>query len=97
MSPEELAGQQANRAALVMYGGQTMNDPKLLRRLKRVRVPVLVAWGEHDGVVTVDYGRAFANAFRSARFVPIAKAAHFPQLEQPELLVGLVRDFATAA
>jgi pimeloyl-ACP methyl ester carboxylesterase len=93
LGPEDLANMGANRAALGVYSTPQMFDPKLLRRLRRVSVPAMVVWGESDRVVDMDYGRAFAAAIPNARFEPIAKSAHFPQLEQPEALLALVENF----
>jgi pimeloyl-ACP methyl ester carboxylesterase len=95
LGPDELANMAANRAALAIYSAPHMYDPKLLRRLRRVSVPSMVVWGESDRIVDLEYGRAFAAALPNARFEPIAKSAHFPQLEQPERLLELVLNFAS--
>jgi pimeloyl-ACP methyl ester carboxylesterase len=56
-------------------------------------MPVLVAWGEYDGVVPLAYGRALAGAFPRAIFQPIADAAHFPQMEQPGVTLEAIGAF----
>jgi pimeloyl-ACP methyl ester carboxylesterase len=85
----------ANFQALGVYGReQGMHDPKLRRRLGRVRIPALVVWGESDGVVDPDYGRAYAQSLPNARFELIPEAGHLPQIEQPERLLTLVWEFA---
>jgi len=95
-SDEQRAGMAANQKTLATYAGTVFtHDPKLRRRLHRVTVPVLVVWGEHDGIVTADYGRAFAESFPFGRFVPVPEAGHFPHIEQPELTLGAIGDFAT--
>jgi pimeloyl-ACP methyl ester carboxylesterase len=70
-----------------------MHDPKLRRRLARIRIPSLVLWGEEDRVATADYGRAYADAIPGARFATIAGAGHYPQLEQPEAFARMVSGF----
>jgi pimeloyl-ACP methyl ester carboxylesterase len=70
-----------------------MHNPKLRRRLRSVGIPTRVAWGESDGIVTPDYGRAYAAAFPEAQFALIAGAGHAPDVEQPERLAALVTDF----
>ena len=82
-----------NRAALAAYGG-TMQDPTLLGRLAGVSIPALVVWGEADRIGNLDYGRAYAAAIPMARFEVVARAGHLPQLENPDALHALVRDFA---
>jgi pimeloyl-ACP methyl ester carboxylesterase len=91
LSPQQIAGRAANFQALGVYTRkQGMADPKLRRRLGRVKIPALVVWGESDGVVSPDYGRAYARSFPHARFELIPEAGHMAQLEQPERLLKLV-------
>jgi pimeloyl-ACP methyl ester carboxylesterase len=95
LSPDQVATMAANFQALGVYGReQAMRDPKLRRRLGRVRTPALVVWGESDGVVDPDYGRAYAQSLPNARFELIPEASHLPQMEQPERLLTLVWEFA---
>ena len=49
-------------------------------------MPTLVLWGESDGVVRPDYGRAYAELIPGARFELIEHAGHHPEIEQPEAL-----------
>ena len=98
MPPELRAAMAANMQTLAVYAGDPyMHDPKLRRRLHRVRIPALVVWGEHDGVIGPDYGRAYAASFPNARFELIPEAGHLPQLEQPERVLAALREFAAAA
>lgn len=83
----------SNMAALAAYGG-SMQDPTLLGRLKGVRTPALVVWGEADRIGDVDYGRAYAAAIPGARFELLPHAGHLPQIEAPEALLAIVTDFA---
>ncbi len=95
VSPEQAQNRAANLRALYVYDqGQGMGDPKLRRRLRRVRIPALVVWGESDRVIDSDYGRAYAQAFPNARFALIPEAGHLPQIEQPERLLNLIWEFA---
>ena len=95
LSPDQVAAMAANFQALAVYGRESgMHDPKLRRRLGRVTIPALVVWGESDGVVDTDYGRAYAQSLPNARFKLIPEAGHVPQIEQPERLLTLVWEFA---
>ncbi len=95
VSPEQAEARAANFRTLYLYDqGQGMGDYKLRRRLQRVRIPALVVWGESDGVVNPDYGRAYAQSLPHARFELILEAGHLPQLEQPTHLLKLVQEFA---
>jgi pimeloyl-ACP methyl ester carboxylesterase len=94
LSPEQVSARAANFQTLAVYSRkQGMADPKLRRRLGRVTIPALVIWGESDGVVSPDYGRAYARSFPHARFELIPEAGHMAQLEQPERLLKLVGEF----
>ncbi len=95
LSPDQVAARAGNFQALGVYGREPgMRDPKLRRRLGRVTIPALVVWGESDGVVDPDYGRAYAQSLPNARFKLIPGAGHLPQVEQPERLLKLVWEFA---
>ncbi len=95
VTPEQIEARAANFRALYVYDqGQGMGDPKLRRRLRRVRIPALVVWGESDGVIDPEYGRAYAQSFPDARFELIPEAGHLPQIEQPARLLTLVWEFA---
>ncbi|WP_037606000.1 alpha/beta fold hydrolase [Streptacidiphilus rugosus] len=95
LDDERRAVVAANQRALSVYsGGPSLEDPKLRGRLHRVRIPVLVLWGEHDGVIPTAYGRTFAASFPRARFVPVAEAGHFPFIENPEAVFAALDDFA---
>jgi pimeloyl-ACP methyl ester carboxylesterase len=91
---EQLALRRGNMAALRVYAGDPyMHDPKLVRRLDRVRLPALVLWGDSDRIVTPAYGQAFAGALGNARFTVIDHAGHLPQIEQPEATFRLLDDY----
>lgn len=94
-SPEQTA-RTANMQTLAVYGRHGLFDPKLRRRLARVTLPTLVIWGEHDPVISPEYGRAYAESFPNARFEIIPEAGHLPQREQPERLLTLVQAFMNA-
>jgi pimeloyl-ACP methyl ester carboxylesterase len=91
LTPQQIAGRAANFQTLGVYTRKHgMSDPNLAHRLGRVKIPALLVWGESDGIVSPDYGRAYARAFPNARFELIPQAGHMPQLEQPERLLQLV-------
>lgn len=69
------------------------HNPKLKHRLNRVSVPTLFVWGKSDGIVQESYGKAYAKLVKGAKFVSIAKAGHFPHIEQPEAFLKAVKGF----
>lgn len=70
-----------------------MHNPKLRRRLHRVKAPTLIIWGAEDGIVTADYGRAYAAGIRGSQFIVIADAAHYPHIEQPDAVLAALYSF----
>lgn len=97
LSNEQRAQGAANQRALALYGGEKFShDPKLRGRLHRVGVPVLVVWGEQDGIASATYGRDYADSFPNGHFAPIPEAGHFPHIEQPGRTLGAIGDFADA-
>lgn len=70
-----------------------MHNPRLKLRLHRIQVPSLVVWGKNDGIVTTDYGKAYSKLIKGAKFAAIAKAGHYPHLEQPAAFMTAISSF----
>ena len=97
LGDDELGVVARDRQATALYGWRPyMHDPGLRQWLHRVRVPALVIWGENDGVVTPDYGRQLCRSLPDARFEPIPRAGHYPQLERPDLVADSIERYARA-
>lgn len=80
-------------SALRSYAGPHLQDPQLLPRLASVPIPTLVVWGEHDPVVSPDFGRAYSAAFPHGRFEVIPGAGHIPTREAPKATFAVIDDF----
>jgi pimeloyl-ACP methyl ester carboxylesterase len=94
MEDEDIVRYARDRDALCLYGWNPyLYNPRLKGWLGRIAVPTLVAWGEHDGIVSPAYGRAFAGLIPGARFEIVPDAGHHPDVEQAEALAGLVGSF----
>jgi pimeloyl-ACP methyl ester carboxylesterase len=70
-----------------------MYNPQLRGWLNRIAVPALVVWGDSDGIVSPDYGRAYARLIPGAQFATIAACGHHPEIERPEELAALIGSF----
>jgi pimeloyl-ACP methyl ester carboxylesterase len=79
-------------AALSAYAGPAMSDPTLIRRLTDLHLPVHVIWGASDGIVSPEYGKAYADAIAMSVFTVLPHSGHLPQLETPEELLGAITD-----
>lgn len=94
MPDEALVTLARNREALCLYAWHPyMYNPQLKRWLGNITVPTLVLWGASDRIVPPDYGRAYAGLIPNARFELIERAAHHPEIEQPDVFAERVARF----
>jgi pimeloyl-ACP methyl ester carboxylesterase len=56
-------------------------------------MPTLIVWGGRDNTIPVRHGRQTHEAVPHSRFEVLPRAAHFPNLEDPEGLAAVLRDF----
>jgi len=56
-------------------------------------MPTLIVWGERDNTIPLAHGRAAHETVPGSRFETLPRAAHFPNLEDPEGLAAVLRDF----
>ena len=92
--PEAATAMANNQRTLRVYAGEPfMYEPTLRSRLAHISLPALIAWGESDRIVDVDYGRHYARGIPGARFELIPEAGHFPQIERLDEVVRLIGDF----
>jgi pimeloyl-ACP methyl ester carboxylesterase len=94
LPPAAQAIAAGNRAAISVYAGAAMTDPTLLERLGSLEIPSLVLWGDSDGIVDADYGRAYAAAIPMARFQLLPETGHSPQQETPDQVIHAIWDSA---
>jgi pimeloyl-ACP methyl ester carboxylesterase len=55
--------------------------------------PTMIVWGERDNTIPILHGRRAHEAIPGSRFETLPRAAHFPNLEDPEGLARVLRDF----
>jgi pimeloyl-ACP methyl ester carboxylesterase len=65
----------------------------LHNQLERVRVPVLLVWGENDQVTPPEVARTFHALIPCSQLVFLAACGHAPPLEQPEAFTAEIRKF----
>lgn len=73
-----------------------MYNPKLERRLRRVKAPTLVVWGDDDRFLPLPHGEAYARSIPGARLQVIAQCGHFPPFEQTDAFLRCVTEFLLA-
>ncbi len=70
-----------------------MFDPRLPRFLPRVANPTLVVWGRQDRIIPSICGEQYAKLLPNASLRLIDGCGHQPQIEKPDELVQIVREF----
>lgn len=90
LPPAAQAIAASNRTAIGVYAGTAMTDLTLAGRLGWLKIPALVLWGRSDGIVDIDYGRAYAAAIPMARFQLLPDTGHSPQLETPGQVIRAI-------
>jgi pimeloyl-ACP methyl ester carboxylesterase len=93
---EALAAARAREATARYAWNPYFHNPKLKHRLHRIRIPTLFLWGAQDRMLTEEYGRAYCNLIKGARFELIDRAGHFPDQEQPKAFAEKVMAFVGA-
>jgi pimeloyl-ACP methyl ester carboxylesterase len=63
------------------------------RELGSIRAPTALIWGEHDGVFSIDVGRAMARALPTVAFYPLSDCGHVAHWEQLGPTIAALRDF----
>jgi pimeloyl-ACP methyl ester carboxylesterase len=77
--------------AVIDVHGQRVSATDRLYLLESM--PTLIVWGERDNTIPLAHGRAAHDAIPHSRFHTLAKAAHFPHLEDPDGLSDALRAF----
>lgn len=88
----ELLLAPGNRAALIDRLEQTiLTDP--VPRLQKIEVPVLLLWGEQDGVIPVTNAQDYLAALPNARLATLPALGHVPMEEDPKRSLEPVLEF----
>ncbi len=73
--------------------GQRVSARDRLYLLSSSSMPTLIVWGERDNTIPLSHGRDAHKEIPGSRFETLPRAAHFPNLEDPDGLSAVLRDF----
>lgn len=62
-------------------------------KIKDIKIPTLIIWGENDQWIPLDNAYKFKNDIAGSELVVIPKCGHVPQEEKPEVVVKAILDF----
>ena len=71
----------------------SIERPSILERLREIKVPTLVGYGEEDIATPPDHSRRIASRIAGSRLVPFPGAAHLSALEAPVLVNDAIVPF----
>lgn len=77
---------------VVSWRGQRRNFRDRAREIEKLP-PMLVLWGDRDGLIPIEQGRAFAESLEGAVFRTFPGSGHYLHNERPEEFVRVVRAF----
>jgi pimeloyl-ACP methyl ester carboxylesterase len=88
-----MIAQYLERMTLASLAWNPNYDPKLERRLSRVKCPTLVIWGENDRLIPQVYGDAWHKIIAGSTLVKLAGTGHMPMFEKYEEWTKEIADF----
>jgi pimeloyl-ACP methyl ester carboxylesterase len=83
---------RANEAAARIFW--PLGNTRIEKRLRRIKAPTLLLWGEHDRIMPRSYAEIFANGIAGPVTTEIvAGAGHLAELDKPEAVARAVLAF----
>ncbi|MCY4481028.1 MAG: alpha/beta fold hydrolase [Rhodospirillales bacterium] len=79
--------------AVHFQGGSWLDKKDITERLAAVRLPALAVHGEEDVPLPIERAQAMADALPDATFVPVTRAGHSVNLEQPAVVNAAIARF----
>jgi pimeloyl-ACP methyl ester carboxylesterase len=84
---------RVNRALLEHYGAEDGKDEALLSRVAEVSHTTLIVQGTNDGTIPEASARLLKGLLKKAFLVYVWQAGHDIEVDAPERVLALVRDF----
>jgi pimeloyl-ACP methyl ester carboxylesterase len=82
------------RAVLALYRGTNMEDMSAVAgALRALDLPSIVIWGVHDHYVPVEFADRNKEALPRATVHRVENAGHWPFIDQPDEVAGLLLPF----
>jgi len=82
-----------NRAMFARLTWEKGHDPKLLHRLKGLKVPTLIVWGRNDELIPLEHGERLQQAISDSDFAVLDECGHLPYVEKTQAFTELIFRF----
>ena len=83
---------RANEAAARIFW--PLGNTRIEKRLRLIKAPTLLLWGEHDRIMPRTYAQTFADRISGPTTVTIIQGAgHLAELDKPAEVAGAIRSF----
>jgi pimeloyl-ACP methyl ester carboxylesterase len=84
---------RVNRALLEHYGAQDGKDAALLARVGEIGHVALIVQGTEDGTIPARSAELLKGLLTSASLVYVPQAGHDLEMDQPERVLGVLKEF----
>lgn len=92
--PEQEDTGLKNRATTAKLAWQPRNhDPHLHKWLRRIKVPTLLIWGDHDRLFPKEYAFAYRRLIPGSKAVIVPDCGHLPHVEKGDEFVAAFEAF----
>ena len=83
MTDDQLRIVARNRQTMALISWEPyLHNPKLKYRLQVINIPTLLVRGDHDGLISKEYAKAYADLIPDASYIEINESGHAPDVEQ---------------
>jgi pimeloyl-ACP methyl ester carboxylesterase len=76
-----------------LLAARAMMRSDLRQKLRAIRAPALVVWGQRDAMVPLSVGKALAGCLSPKKLVVINNAGHCPMWDRPDIFNRVVSHF----
>jgi pimeloyl-ACP methyl ester carboxylesterase len=82
-----------NTGKVAHYHGGVPHDVEMIKRLKDITAPALILYGDEEEMTPIETVRVLSDNVPRHFLIYVADAKHSIQVDQPERMTRLVRDF----
>ena len=89
----DMAIREGNRAAALLIFKGSFGTSKFKGKIKEIKTPTLVLWGEKDNLISVENAYQFNQDIKGSKLEVYPNVGHVPMEEIPEQVAKSILDF----